>query len=49
MNPDNRVLLRVNLDDAMEADLLFDMLMGENVEPRRQFIQEHAPEAVLDV
>lgn len=42
MNPDNRVLLQINLDDAMQADLLFDKLMGENVEPRREFIKENA-------
>lgn len=38
----NRVLNRINIDDAMEADLLFDMLMGEKVEPRRDFIRENA-------
>lgn len=42
MNPDHRVLLQIQLDDAMEADLLFDMLMGEKVEPRRDFIRENA-------
>ncbi len=42
MNPENRVLLRVRLDDAMMADMIFDMLMGEKVEPRRDFISENA-------
>ncbi|MGN1390363.1 MAG: hypothetical protein ACI4WQ_00100, partial [Sharpea porci] len=42
MSPENRVLNRINIDDAMEADLLFDMLMGEKVEPRRDFIRENA-------
>ncbi len=42
MNPEHRVLLQINLDDAMEADMLFDMLMGEKVEPRRDFIRENA-------
>ncbi len=42
MNPEHRILNRINVDDAMEADLLFDMLMGEKVEPRRDFIRENA-------
>jgi DNA gyrase, B subunit len=42
MDPENRVLLQVELEDAMEADMVFDMLMGEKVEPRREFIQENA-------
>lgn len=42
MNPEVRTLLKVELEDAMEADQVFDMLMGENVEPRRDFIQENA-------
>ena len=42
MSPENRVLNRINIDDAMEADLLFDMLMGEKVEPRRDFIESNA-------
>lgn len=42
MNPEKRVLLQITVDDAMEADMIFDMLMGEKVEPRREFIQENA-------
>ena len=42
MDPENRVLLRVTLDDAMEADRSFDMLMGEKVEPRKDFIMTNA-------
>jgi DNA gyrase, B subunit len=49
MNPENRVLWQIDLDDAMEADAMFDILMGEKVEPRREFIQEHANEAELDL
>jgi DNA gyrase subunit B len=42
MNPENRTLLRVNIEDAAEADRTFDMLMGAKVPPRRRFIQTHA-------
>ncbi len=49
LNPDNRVFLRVTADDAAEADRIFDILMGENVEPRRRFIEENALNANLDV
>jgi DNA gyrase subunit B len=49
MNPANRTVLRVNIDDAAEADRTFDMLMGSNVPPRRRFIQTHANQAKLDV
>jgi DNA gyrase subunit B len=42
MNPTNRTLLQVNVDDAAEADRTFDMLMGDAVDPRKKFIQTHA-------
>ncbi len=42
MNPENRTLLLVTVDDAAEADRTFDMLMGDAVDPRRRFIQTHA-------
>jgi len=42
MNPENRTLLCVNIEDAAEADRTFDMLMGAKVPPRRRFIQTHA-------
>jgi DNA gyrase subunit B len=42
MNPDNRTLLQVMVDDAAEADRTFDMLMGDAVDPRKKFIQTHA-------
>ncbi|RKY10109.1 MAG: DNA topoisomerase (ATP-hydrolyzing) subunit B [Planctomycetota bacterium] len=44
MNPEARTLLKVQLEDAGEADRLFSILMGDNVEKRRNFIQEHALE-----
>ncbi len=42
MNPENRTLLLVTVDDAAESDRTFDMLMGDAVDPRRKFIQTHA-------
>ncbi len=42
MNPTNRTLLQVNVEDAAEADRTFDMLMGDAVDPRKKFIQTHA-------
>lgn len=48
MDPHHRVLKRVTINDAMEADSVFDMLMGEDVEPRREYIQENAVYANLD-
>ncbi|MBE3597101.1 MAG: DNA topoisomerase (ATP-hydrolyzing) subunit B [Hydrogenibacillus sp.] len=42
MNPETRLLLKVELTDAKEAERIFDILMGERVEPRRAFIQENA-------
>ena len=50
MDPKNRTLVRIELEDAAKADEIFTVLMGDEVEPRRQFIQEHAHEVVnLDV
>jgi len=42
MNPENRVLLQVNIENAKEADRIFDILMGDEVLPRKKFIQTHA-------
>ncbi len=50
MNPENRVLKQVAIEDAVEADRIFTLLMGEEVKPRRKFIMKHAKEVVnLDV
>ena len=42
MDPENRVLLQVTIDDAVEADRQFSMLMGEDVAPRKDFIAANA-------
>jgi DNA gyrase subunit B len=50
MDADRRVLLQVTLDDAAQADELFSMLMGEDVESRRKFIQRNAKDVrFLDI
>ncbi len=49
MDPDARILKRVHIDDALEADRIFSMLMGEEVPPRREFIVTHAKYANVDV
>lgn len=49
MNPKSRVLKRVDIDDAAEADYVFEMLMGNEVAPRRKFIQSNSDLAQLDV
>ncbi len=48
LDPERRLLKRVNIDDARMADRITGLLMGSDVEPRRDFIQEHAKEAQLD-
>jgi len=49
MNPENRTILQVSVDDAAEADRTFDMLMGNAVPPRKRFITTHASMAKLDI
>jgi DNA gyrase subunit B len=49
MNPENRVLKQVSVEDAEQADEVFTMLMGDEVPPRKRFIQTHAKQAILDI
>ena len=49
MNPENRVLKQVTVEDVAGADEVFTMLMGDEVPPRKRFIQTHAKQAILDI
>ena len=49
MNPETRTLKKVTIESAAEADRVFSMLMGDEVAPRREFIESHAKYAKLDI
>lgn len=49
MNPKTRLLNRVTIEDAVKANEVFSKLMGDDVEPRKQFIAERASEAQIDI
>jgi len=49
MNPQTRIMKQINIEDAAEADHVFSMLMGNEVPPRKRFIQTHAKSATLDI
>ena len=49
MDPGNRVIVQISIEDAVKADEAFTILMGDKVEPRRQFIEKNAEYANLDV
>jgi DNA gyrase subunit B len=49
MNPENRTLRQVTIDSAAEADRIFSMLMGDDVPPRREFIERNAKYAKVDI
>ncbi len=48
MSPENRILRQVSIENAAEADRIFSMLMGDDVPPRRQFIEQNATYATID-
>ena len=49
MNPATRILRQITIDSAAEADRIFSMLMGDEVPPRREFIEKHAKYAKIDI
>jgi DNA gyrase subunit B len=49
LNPESRILKKITIDSAAEADRVFSMLMGDEVPPRREFIEQNAVYAKIDV
>jgi DNA gyrase subunit B len=49
MHPESRILLQVKLEDAVESDRIFTLLMGDAVDPRREFIEKYGSQVNLDL
>ena len=49
MNQESRILLQVKMEDAVEADRMFTLLMGDDVDPRRTFIEKYGSQVKLDL
>ena len=48
-DPNNRIIKQITINDVMEADKLFEDLMGQSINPRKEYIKEHSKEATCNV